>query len=319
MSSQVKQITGADFACSYVSSAKAGFSAVVASQLQLDELLDHLFTALHATIMAGTRTICRDDFMVRLRLVPQSSQVTLTTVPAGLPGATASSAQDSRSTSHVELVCAVQKDIKTPSDMLHICKSPVSASETFKGALQNMQKLLADMLAEYDKATTAQRPAPLALQGLPLDVREGRSRVVGFIYRTEADSHKMKDEQRKTQAAEKREEEFKSDAGGEDESLTVEEGWTLEDDEGLWGCKVDNEMAWQTFCALLFTDEALQVRPVTLCLELLAEAGGKYVYIYMYICMYKYLCIRINLHIDICIYKKNCVIYTYVYIYMRYV
>jgi hypothetical protein len=282
ISKQIKQITGADFACSYVSTDKSIPSSIVSSQLQLDELLDHIFAGLHNLIRAGARAISRDDFIIHLRLVPVSSQVTVASVPAGLPGAVASTALDSRSTLHVDLACVVKKDGKAASgggdgagssDTFSFGGVLVSASQTFAETRKHMQALVAKKVAEYEKASSAKgSTVPPALQDLPASVREGKSLVVAFIYRRDRSEEEMKLDDEAfvaTKDGQDGEEGSGEEAAGEEakgKEAKGEEDWKLEDSDGLFGFKVDTEDAWARYRARLMMEQELQARPVSLVL-----------------------------------------------------
>ena len=98
---------------------------------------------------------------------------------------------------------------------------------------------------------------PGALQGLPAEVRDGSSRVSAFIYRIPREDGTVN-----TQVeVESREEEGK-------EEEEEEEQWRLEDEQGLFGFKVDSEEDWVKYRGLLVRDPDLQKRPIVLLLHL---------------------------------------------------
>jgi len=205
ISKEIKQITGDNFVCSYRSNSQTAFSLDVSSQQQLDELLEQLFLSYHQLIMAGARALCRDDFVIRLLLLPQTSQVTINTMPAGLPGARSSALQ---------LHCTIKAD--GGDEVFFFGSVRVAAPDEFAGVRDSMQTLVDKAIKEFEKASNAKRLPPPALQGMPIEVRAGKSRVIAFIYRM-ASMKKPVVQTHEPQDADKSEEEKEDEWAVEDE------------------------------------------------------------------------------------------------------
>ena len=279
LSEQIESITGKRFACSYVAPAPISSDDPAAvgcidSQAALNELLDYIFTGHHTRLTQGA-ALTQDDFLIRLRLVPVSTQITVASVPSGLPGAKAATKHESRSTLHVDLACVVKKAAggkglgtasvgESDNDGVYsFGKVAVSAAETWSGALQGMQALVFKALADYRKAVADKelgRPVLTAeMRQLPASVLDGKSRVVAFRFRRE----KSKEERKLDMGKEGEEdgENTGAQAAGE------EEEWAMEDEDGLFGFKVSTAEEWAVFKEILMTDEDLHGRPVTLVLS----------------------------------------------------
>jgi hypothetical protein len=205
ISKEIKQIISDNFVCSYRSNGKTAFSLDVSSQQQLDELLEQLFLSYHQLIIAGARALCRDDFVIRLLLLPQTSQVTINTMPAGLPGAMSSALQ---------LNCTIKAD--GGAEVFLFGSVRVAAPDEFAGVRDSMQTLVDKAIKEFEKASNAKRLPPPALQGMPIEVRAGKSRVIAFIYRM-ASEKKTVVQTHEPQDADESEEEKEDEWAVEDE------------------------------------------------------------------------------------------------------
>ena len=205
ISKEIKQITGGNFVCSHRSNGKTAFSLDVSSQQQLDELLEQLFLSYHQLIMAGARALCRDDFVIRLLLLPQTSQVTINTMPAGLPGAMSSALQ---------INCTIKAD--GGAEVFSFGSVRVAAPDIFAGVRDSIQTLVDKAIKEFERASNAKRLPPPALQGMPIEVRAGKSRVIAFIYRM-ASEKKPVVQGHKPQDADESEEEKEEEWAVEDE------------------------------------------------------------------------------------------------------